>query len=76
MKGSRRSLEIRIPKPSPKRLQRSQTALYKHCPTPKDQLRGKIEQFMDDMTLQVESLEDALKAEQQMKEKYEAGLRQ
>jgi hypothetical protein len=74
MKGSRRSLEIRLPKSSPK-LQRAQTALYE-CPTPKDKLRDKIEQFIDDMTLQVESLEDALKAEQQLKENYEAGLRE
>mmetsp|Transcript_2158 Transcript_2158/g.5443 ORF Transcript_2158/g.5443 Transcript_2158/m.5443 type:complete len:358 (-) Transcript_2158:5096-6169(-) len=69
----RRNLKLQI---SPKRFQRAQTAVYEcqSAITPRDKLRGKADEFMQELTLQVETLEDALRAEQQLKEKYETAL--
>jgi hypothetical protein len=73
MKG--RNLKIQT---SPKRVNRSQTLTFDShsAVTPKENLRGHVGNFLQELTLQIETLEDALRAEQQLKQKYESGLRQ
>jgi hypothetical protein len=57
---------------------RSQTITFDShsAVTPKENLRGQVDNFLQELGLQIETLEDALQAEQHLKQQYESGLRQ
>lgn len=71
----RRNLGIQT---SPKRVNSSQIITFdSHSTlTPKENLRGQVDNFLQELALQIETLEDALQAEKHLKQQYKSGLRQ